>query len=61
MTGLHALHMIGGLVAVAWLTSRVHRRKTTARYNAELEMGALYWHLVDSVWIFLWPLFYLTG
>ena len=61
MTGLHAVHMIGGLVVVTWLLTRVVRRRATSRYNAELEMGALYWHLVDSIWIFLWPLFYLTG
>lgn len=61
MTGLHALHMIGGLTVMAWLTRRVIRKRTTRAYHAELELGALYWHLVDSIWIFLWPLFYLTG
>jgi cytochrome c oxidase subunit 3 len=61
MTGLHALHMVGGLVVMTWLLVRVWRRKTTPAYHAELELGALYWHLVDSIWIFLWPLFYLTG
>jgi cytochrome c oxidase subunit 3 len=60
MTGLHALHMIGGLVAIGWITARVARRKTTAAYPVPLELGALYWHLVDSIWIFLWPMFYLT-
>jgi cytochrome c oxidase subunit III len=61
MTGLHALHMIGGIGLMAWLMRRVVRRRTTREYHAELEMGGLYWHLVDSIWIFLWPLFYLTG
>ncbi len=61
MTGLHALHMIGGVTAVGWLAARVARRRTTLEYHPELEMVGLYWHLVDSVWIFLWPLFYLTG
>jgi cytochrome c oxidase subunit 3 len=61
MTGLHAIHMIAGLVVVAWLTRRVVKRKTTQHRHIELELGALYWHLVDSIWIFLWPLFYLTG
>jgi cytochrome c oxidase subunit 3 len=60
MTGLHGLHMVGGLAVMLWLTSRVWRRKTTRQAHTELEMGALYWHLVDSIWIFLWPLFYLT-
>lgn len=61
MTGLHALHMVGGLTVVAWLARRVARRRTTAADHIELELGALYWHLVDGIWIFLWPLFYLTG
>jgi cytochrome c oxidase subunit 3 len=60
MTGLHALHMLGGLGVMSWLTSRVVRRRTTQASHIELELGALYWHLVDSIWIFLWPLFYLT-
>ena len=61
MTGLHAIHMIVGLCLMAWLTSRVVRRRTTAARHGELELGALYWHLVDSIWIFLWPMFYLAG
>ncbi len=61
MTGLHALHMIGGIVVMLWLTTRVWRRTTNVGHHLELELGGLYWHLVDSIWIFLWPLFYLTG
>lgn len=61
MTGLHAIHMIAGLSIMIWLTTRVVRRKTTTARHGELELGALYWHLVDSIWIFLWPLFYLAG
>lgn len=61
MTGLHALHMVGGLAVMAWLTARVARRRTTSTHHTALELGALYWHLVDGIWIFLWPLFYLTG
>jgi cytochrome c oxidase subunit 3 len=61
MTGLHALHMIGGLTVMLWLWVRVGRRKTTQAHHTELELGGLYWHLVDGIWIFLWPLFYLTG
>jgi len=60
MTGLHALHMLGGLAAIGWITARVVRRRTTSAYPVPLELGALYWHLVDGIWIFLWPLFYLT-
>jgi cytochrome c oxidase subunit III len=60
MTGLHALHVIAGLTILAWVARRVWRRRTTAVRHVELELGGLYWHLVDVVWIFLWPLLYLT-
>jgi cytochrome c oxidase subunit 3 len=61
MTALHALHVIAGLAILAWVAIRVKRRRTTKERHVELELGGLYWHLVDIVWIFLWPLLYLTG
>jgi cytochrome c oxidase subunit 3 len=60
MTALHALHVIAGISILGWLAIRVARRRTTAERPTELELGGLYWHLVDVVWIFLWPLLYLT-
>jgi cytochrome c oxidase subunit 3 len=60
MTGLHALHVIAGMCILTWLAVRVARRRTRADHRTELELGGLYWHLVDVVWIFLWPLLYLT-
>ena len=60
MTGLHALHVIAGMVILAWRVLRIRRQKTRADHHTELELGGLYWHLVDVVWIFLWPLLYLT-
>jgi cytochrome c oxidase subunit III len=60
MTGLHALHVIAGITVLAWLAIRIRRRRTRADHCTELELGGLYWHLVDVVWIFLWPLLYLT-
>jgi len=60
MTGLHAAHVIGGLVTLAVLAILAPRRTPLARY-VPLELGVLYWHLVDAVWIFLWPLLYLAG
>ncbi len=60
MTGLHALHVIAGLSLLAWLVYRVARGRTRADHRTEIELGGLYWHLVDVVWIFLWPLLYLT-
>jgi cytochrome c oxidase subunit 3 len=61
MTGLHALHVVAGLVVLAWMARRARRGAYTARRHTHLELGALYWHLVDVVWIFLWPLFYLAS
>jgi cytochrome c oxidase subunit 3 len=59
MTGLHVLHLVAAIGVLAWLTWRVSRRRTTAAYHADLEAGVLYWHLVDCIWIFLYPMFYL--
>lgn len=61
MTGLHAIHVIAGLVAVMVLLVLTLRRRFTVERHTALELGGLYWHLVDVVWIFLWPLFYLVG
>jgi cytochrome c oxidase subunit III len=61
MTGLHALHVIAGLAILGWLAFRVARQITNQHHTTELELGGLYWHLVDVVWIFLWPLLYLIG
>lgn len=54
LTGLHALHVTGGAIALAWLA--VRRASPIG-----VELGALYWHLVDLVWIFLWPMLYLIA
>jgi cytochrome c oxidase subunit 3 len=59
LTGLHALHVTGGLCVLVWLALRAHRGDFTPRAHIALELGGLYWHLVDLVWIFLWPLLYL--
>jgi cytochrome c oxidase subunit III len=60
MTGLHAAHVVGGLITLAVLARLCSRRRVLATY-IPLELGVLYWHLVDAVWIFLWPLLYLAG
>lgn len=61
MTGLHAIHVIigGALIAVAALF--VHNGRVHAGRMSLLENAGLYWHLVDMIWIFLFPLFYLIG
>lgn len=60
MTGLHALHVTGGVCLIGWLTWRAAHRHYTPTHHAGLEMGALYWHLIDIIWIFLWPIMYLA-
>jgi cytochrome c oxidase subunit 3 len=59
LTGLHALHVTGGVGALIWLAVRAQRGAFTPHSYVALELGGLYWHLVDLVWIFLWPLLYL--
>jgi len=61
MTGLHALHVIIGMVVLSFVLTWVSRNKITQQRSAILENGVLYWHLVDIIWIFLFPLFYLIS
>ena len=61
MTGLHALHIIIGMVLIAVILVRVRKNKITFDNYQLLENGGLYWHLVDLIWIFLFPLFYLIA
>jgi len=59
LTGLHALHMIVGVGLLTWLLIHAARGRFTAEYNTPVEICGLYWHFVDIVWIFLFPLLYL--
>jgi cytochrome c oxidase subunit 3 len=61
LTGLHALHVTAGIGVIVWLAWRTRRGDFTADSHLALELGGLYWHLVDLVWIFLWPLLYLLS
>ncbi|MFN0140580.1 MAG: cytochrome c oxidase subunit 3 [Pyrinomonadaceae bacterium] len=61
MTGLHALHMIVGLGLMSWLLWTAWKGFYSAEYYMPVEMSGLYWHFVDIVWIFLFPLLYLLG
>jgi cytochrome c oxidase subunit 3 len=61
MTGMHALHMVIGIVLLFWLTWRAYRGEFTRGYVAPIENFGLYWHFVDIVWIFLFPLLYLIN
>lgn len=59
MTGLHALHIIVGMVVIGFALAGVSKGKVHPQRSALLENAGLYWHLVDLIWIFLFPLFYL--
>src|SRR5688500_18700634 len=59
MTGLHALHMIIGIALLAVITWMAWIGKFDSRWNTPVEMTGLYWHFVDIVWIYLFPLLYL--
>lgn len=61
MTGLHAFHMIIGLGLLSWLLLRASRGEFNGQYFTPMELGGLYWHFVDIVWIFLFPLLYLIS
>ena len=60
MTGLHALHMIVGIVILFIITWMAHKGRFDSEWHAPVEMTGLYWHFVDIVWIFLFPLLYLV-
>ena len=59
MTGLHALHMLIGFGVILFVAWQAWRGKFTSEYHNPVEMTGLYWHFVDIVWIFIYPLFYL--
>lgn len=59
MTGLHALHMVVGIGIFTWLLVMAWKGRFTPEYHTPLEIGGLYWHFVDIVWIYLFPLLYL--
>jgi len=61
MTGMHALHMIIGVAVITPLIIKAARGHFSKDYYSPIEMFGLYWHFVDIVWIFLFPLLYLLG
>jgi len=61
MTGMHALHMVIGIGLLTWLLVLASKGRFSARWYNPVEVVGLYWHFVDIVWIFLFPLLYLLG
>ena len=61
MTGLHAFHVLAGMTLFSGILWLAHSGKFTAEYHTPVEISGLYWHFVDIVWIYLFPLLYLIG
>jgi cytochrome c oxidase subunit 3 len=59
MTGLHGIHVVGGIIVWLWLLKRAAKNEFGPKYFGPIDYAALYWHLVDLVWIYLFPLLYL--
>lgn len=59
MTGLHGVHVLAGMAVIAWLLMRSLRGDFSKEYFTPVDLGGLYWHLVDLIWIYLFPLLYL--
>jgi cytochrome c oxidase subunit 3 len=60
MTGLHGLHVLIGMTLLGWVAMRAARGEFGPGYSTPVELSGLYWHLVDLIWIFLFPLLYLV-
>ena len=61
MTGLHGLHVLVGMGLIGWVLWRTRRGEFGPEYYSPVDFVGLYWHVVDLVWIFLFPLLYLIG
>ncbi|TVQ55388.1 MAG: cytochrome c oxidase subunit 3 family protein [Phycisphaerales bacterium] len=59
MTGLHGIHVLVGMIVIGWLIYRAALGHFGSDYFTPVDLGGLYWHIVDLIWIFLFPLFYL--
>ncbi len=59
MTGIHAIHILGGMVVITWLIVKAARLEFHSEYFGPVDNVGLYWHLVDFIWIYLFPLLYL--
>ena len=59
LTGLHGIHVLVGMAAIGWALWRAIRGDFTPKYWAPVDLVGLYWHLVDMIWIYLFPLLYL--
>ena len=61
MTGLHGIHVLCGMAVITWVLIRTAKGEFSAEYYTPVEGVGIFWHIVDLVWIFLFPLLYLIG
>lgn len=61
MTGLHGLHVVIGMGLITWVMIRTRKQQFSDAYYTPVELTGLYWHLVDLIWIYLFPLMYLIA
>jgi cytochrome c oxidase subunit 3 len=61
MTGLHGVHVLIGMGLIAWILKRNAKGEFGPNYYTPVEIVGFYWHFVDLVWIYLFPLLYLVG
>jgi len=61
ITGVHALHVIIGIGVIAWITVLAARRRFSPAYYTPVDVTGLYWHLVDIIWLFVYPCLYLIA
>lgn len=61
MSGLHAIHVLAGMALIFWVLLKTRNGKFSSKYYTPVEGVGLFWHLVDLVWIYLFPLLYLVG
>lgn len=59
LTGVHGIHIVAGIIAIVWLLRRAVRGDFSSEYYGPVDFVGLYWHLVDLIWIYLFPLLYL--
>ena len=59
MTGLHGIHVLVGIGLLTWLVIRAKRGDFSSAYYTPVDLVGLYWHIVDMIWIYLFPLYYL--
>ena len=59
MTGIHAFHVVVGMALIFWTITRIKRGQISKQFFTPVELVGFYWHFVDLVWIYLFPLLYL--